>query len=452
MKAGVIRIQLLGALEARGPGEAWIAPRGTAVRALLAYLLAGPEERPTRERLSLLLWPDAEPDAVLGRLRQVLIKLEGQLSDLLPGRYLLRDRNSVGIDPAAPLETDWGELQRLLNQGAPRRAVGLVGGQALADTAPTSPELEEWMEAFRCRAQVAQLAILEDAASAALKAGAPAEARRHADHMLTLEPWHEQGHRLMMEALTALGAPGAAMAQFESCRAVLRKALDSEPEEATCAAAEAVRQAAQHPVTTLPAPYAQDPRSWLHPLPRKKLEHLFRVLDEDGDGFLEETDFLRKVERLREPFRVGRGSATLETARGYLQGWWQLMAPWAGGDHSAGGLSLSDWLRFWWSQQQIAGEVLEDLPGAYSSHDRLTTELLFRITDRSSQGHLTERDFALWLTSWTPHLDVDAPRAYRHLTAGNGLLDVNAVVRATYEFKFGTMPGTAGDALFGLLP
>ena len=53
--------------------------------------------------------------------------------------------------------------------------------------------------------------------------------------MLELEPLHEEAHRALMWFLATGGQRGAALAQFDTCRYLLREELGQEPSAATAA-------------------------------------------------------------------------------------------------------------------------------------------------------------------------------------------------------------------------
>jgi predicted ATPase len=55
------------------------------------------------------------------------------------------------------------------------------------------------------------------------------QARRYAAWQLELDPWREEAHQQMMRALALSGQRSAALAQFETCRRVLKKELNAEP-------------------------------------------------------------------------------------------------------------------------------------------------------------------------------------------------------------------------------
>ncbi|MFO7705426.1 MAG: AAA family ATPase [Halopseudomonas sp.] len=69
------------------------------------------------------------------------------------------------------------------------------------------------------------------------------KAQRLARQQLVLEPWREEAHRQLMQALAALGERTAALAQYERCRAILAEELCVEPSPETKHLVERIREA-----------------------------------------------------------------------------------------------------------------------------------------------------------------------------------------------------------------
>jgi tetratricopeptide (TPR) repeat protein len=78
-------------------------------------------------------------------------------------------------------------------------------------------------------------------------------ARRFAQQQLGLEPWREEAHRQVMQALAALGERTAALAQYETCRAILADELGVAPAPETSALAQRIREVNRDQPTQYPA-------------------------------------------------------------------------------------------------------------------------------------------------------------------------------------------------------
>ena len=109
----------------------------------------------------------------------------------------------------------------------------------------------------RAASRADQLALLERAVQDARDREDAAVGVEVARRMLELEPLHEEAHRALMWFLATGGQRGAALAQFETCRYLLREELGEEPSPATAALRDQISQAGGF--TDLPAPRGGEP-------------------------------------------------------------------------------------------------------------------------------------------------------------------------------------------------
>ena len=70
--------------------------------------------------------------------------------------------------------------------------------------------------------------------------------------MLAFDPWREEAHRLLMLALARSGQHNAALAQYETCRRILKTDLGVDPTPETKVWAERIRIARTLPRHNLP--------------------------------------------------------------------------------------------------------------------------------------------------------------------------------------------------------
>jgi predicted ATPase len=101
-------------------------------------------------------------------------------------------------------------------------------------------DFEEWLLVERERYHRLALSVLQRLAGEALQQGRFAEGLASARRLLRLEPWHEDGHQLLMRLLAADGQRHAALAQYETCRAAFAEAFGVAPSPATTALYEAI--------------------------------------------------------------------------------------------------------------------------------------------------------------------------------------------------------------------
>ncbi|MEZ4865994.1 MAG: BTAD domain-containing putative transcriptional regulator [Caldilineaceae bacterium] len=114
----------------------------------------------------------------------------------------------------------------------------LLAGELWTDSRP----FEEWLLLKREQIQRQALDALHALAVHHEAVGAYDQAQHYAQRQLALEPWREAAHRQLMRVLALDGQRSAALAHYESCRLILREELDVEPDTATIALVEQIRQ------------------------------------------------------------------------------------------------------------------------------------------------------------------------------------------------------------------
>lgn len=213
--------------------------------ALLAYLaVSGASQR--RETLASFFWPDSDQKRAYAYLRNALWEINRTLGE----GWLLADRQSVGIDPAAAITLDLHDFHNLLAQGlsfersdnedcqacaaALEAAAQLYRGEFLAGFGlPDSPAFDDW-QFFQT--EEARQALMDGLARLVHMLvqnqnleGALAYARRWSQ----LDPTNEAAHRQLMRLYAWNGQRTAALRQYQECQAILQSELGIEPEAAT---------------------------------------------------------------------------------------------------------------------------------------------------------------------------------------------------------------------------
>ena len=234
-----LRLQVLGGLTltlTAGPLLTFISSKAPA---LLAYLAVTRRPQP-REALAGLLWGELADADAKNNLRQTLSSLRRSLEP-----YLLIDRDTVGLNPAAALWLDSEAFERSLAAAAGdpapatrtahlRAAAALYQGDFLAGcVVRDAPEFDDWLLAQRARYRELALHTLHTLTQLHLQRGDTAEAIDSATRLLTLEAWREEAHRQLMVALARSGQRSAALAQYETCRRLLAQELRVEPSAET---------------------------------------------------------------------------------------------------------------------------------------------------------------------------------------------------------------------------
>ncbi len=277
-------ISLLGDFAVALDGRPVTAFESDQVRALLAYLAAAPGRPYPRATLADLLWPNYPDAAARANLRHALSRLRHALADHDAAEpLLLADARVVGLNPAASIRVDLADFEALVAAcaahshpspescavcaGRLREAAALYGGPLLAQTPLSrSPVFEEWLLARRAELERHMQSVLDTLARAAEAAADFEQMRRYAERQLALDPWREEAHAQLMRALAALGQRGAALAQFERCRDILRDELGAGPSAELLALSEEIRAGGPRgegeaaPVARLRGPVRR--RSW----------------------------------------------------------------------------------------------------------------------------------------------------------------------------------------------
>ena len=225
------RIQLCGRFVARVEGER-IEERlpGPQGRVALAYLVLARHREVPRPELEDALWAERPRGDALSPLLSKLRKLVP-----LEGRSSLRLALEAWVDVEAAAEGlhraegaiargDWSAAW-----GPARVAQHIAAREFLAGT-----DLP-WAEVERRRLEEIHLRSLELVARACLGIGGGEldTAERAARALVAASPYHESGHRLLMEALAARGNRAESLVVFDALRRRLRDELGSPPSPET---------------------------------------------------------------------------------------------------------------------------------------------------------------------------------------------------------------------------
>ncbi len=231
---------LLGPFQATLDGQPVSGFQSNKVRALLAVLAAEAEQTHSRKSLAALLWPDY-PGA-LTYLRNALSNLRQVIGDAQADPpFLLITRETLQINLHSSLSVDLREFEALVVKQADlqaqvdslKAALDLFRGPFLDGLSCNSPTFEEWVLSWRERMAREQRETLSCLSLAYAQRGEHEQSIQSARRLLELEPWDEAAHRLVMQGLAKNSQRGAALAQYETCKRVLREALGVEPSAET---------------------------------------------------------------------------------------------------------------------------------------------------------------------------------------------------------------------------
>jgi predicted ATPase/DNA-binding SARP family transcriptional activator len=227
-----LHVRVLGGTKLAVGGRPLVELASAKATALLVYLAVTGRAHP-RAALAGLLWSDLPESTARANLRLVLTKLRRALPD-----HVEAGRQTVTLAADQPVWVDALEVDRLAAAGGDDRellaAVRLCRGEFLEGfEVQGAPLFDEWLLTRRAAFRAAMLALMDRAIQSARDRGDAATGTEVARLMLELEPLHEEAHRALMWFMTKGDQRGAALAQFETCRYVLREELGIEPSEAT---------------------------------------------------------------------------------------------------------------------------------------------------------------------------------------------------------------------------
>jgi WD40 repeat protein/DNA-binding SARP family transcriptional activator len=255
-------IRLLGTFQATLDGEVLTGFRSDKARALLAFLAVESARPHRRDWLATLLWGDYDDrsarrslSSALANLRQLLRPL-GELAALDADRsdvWLRATGEAIFVDVTA-----WRELLAFTDTHTHRslvhcqtciahltRAAELYIGSFLSGLGfDDSPDFDEWQRAQQETLHQQALRVMGTLATHHLALQAYSQAEHYARRQISLQPWHEEGHRQLMLALAGAGQRNAALTQYELCRTILASELSVEPEERTTALFNRIRSGA----------------------------------------------------------------------------------------------------------------------------------------------------------------------------------------------------------------
>ncbi|MCB8925448.1 MAG: tetratricopeptide repeat protein [Ardenticatenaceae bacterium] len=248
-----LHIRLLGGLHIAIPQKPALRFSARRAELLLAYLALNRREH-SRETLATLLWDDRPHKQAMANLRALLAQLPAAVRP-----YLQTSRHVVMFKPEADIWVDSRAFTELLDKAETpsqmTEALELYAGPFLDGVfVRESRGLEEWTailrEQLNYKAIEAQMQIVQQA----LHQRHYTLGIRHARSLLALDPLREQAHRLLMRLLARDGQINAALAQYDSCCAILAEELGVEPATETRRLKKRIEAARQQSHPSLPAP------------------------------------------------------------------------------------------------------------------------------------------------------------------------------------------------------
>ncbi|MDP9200065.1 MAG: AAA family ATPase, partial [Pseudomonadota bacterium] len=230
----LLQFQLLGSCEFRDRTGRPLPLTARKARALLAFLALQAGASQSREKLSALLWEDADAELARTSLRQALSAIRRALPE--PARaVLVADSMQVALD-VSKLDIDVLELRSLLAEST---LASLKAAQSRATSGllegfdARSDAFEEWLAAERRSLRRDISSAMQMLVRLCREAGDSAGEIDALSRLIALEPVNEPAHRELMDAFARAGRYTDALRQYQQCRAILRRELDLSPEPAT---------------------------------------------------------------------------------------------------------------------------------------------------------------------------------------------------------------------------
>jgi DNA-binding SARP family transcriptional activator len=251
----LLELNLIGVPEVVLDGQPVIFARRGSI-ALLAYLALSQRAYP-RETLATLLAGDSSEDQARKYLSNVLVDLRQHLGD-----YINATRQTVAFDRSLPACVDVDVFRAQVEAALAvdsatdlEAAIRLYRGEFLAGlTLGGAPDFDVWLFAQREEFRGQYMQALRAEVETSLRHGAWSTGITPARRLIAEEPWLEEAHRQLMLMLAHSGQRQAAIAQYHTCRRVLREELGVEPMPETTALFKRMRAAISPPPHNLPTP------------------------------------------------------------------------------------------------------------------------------------------------------------------------------------------------------
>ena len=224
--SAVLRLKLIGQMEAWTVNSDNVLPLGRKTRALLAILALSAPRPMVRARLAELLWSRRLEEQARASLRQEIHRLLETLqpvgADVLT---ITRDHLALKSDLA------WIDVEEVLRASVAEPAgLALLDGEVLDEFDGLDPAFDAWLtserERIRDRARTVAEALLRDRAD-------PETTIPAAQQLLIIDRAHEGAWRALMQAYAVLGERGMAVQAYDRCRAALSDLLDAKPSPET---------------------------------------------------------------------------------------------------------------------------------------------------------------------------------------------------------------------------
>ncbi|WP_420641625.1 BTAD domain-containing putative transcriptional regulator [Candidatus Leptofilum sp.] len=236
-----LNISVLGKLHIQQGGQPLPGLVARKSQALLCYL-AFTGQPHSRQALAGLLWSEMDEEKARRNLRVALSRMKDELAD-----HLVIQRRTLAFNKERPYWLDVTEFETTLKQkelsiDELKQATDLYRGPFLDDfNLRDAPLFEEWVRLQQEHYRQLALDGLYRLSAMQTEAQQFNAGIETLNRLLQLEPWMEEAHRQLMLLLAVSGQRTAALAQYETCAALLDKELGVEPASETVALYQKIR-------------------------------------------------------------------------------------------------------------------------------------------------------------------------------------------------------------------
>jgi DNA-binding SARP family transcriptional activator/TolB-like protein len=222
----VVRLRLIGQMEAWTVNSENVLPAGRKTRALLAAVALSSPRPALRGRLAELLWSRRPEEQARASLRQEIHRL---LDVLAPAKteILQVTRDHLSLKPGST----WIDVEEVMRASTNKPApLSLLDGELLEDLMGIDSNFDMWLTGERERLRDRARAVAEALLREQTEPGATIPA---AQRLLQIDRAHEGAWRALMRAHAEQGERGMAIQAYDRCRAVLADLLDASPSAET---------------------------------------------------------------------------------------------------------------------------------------------------------------------------------------------------------------------------
>ncbi len=218
----LLRLRLIGRMQALTLANESVLPLGRKTRGLLAILALSGRRPVLRLRLAELLWSRRSEEQARASLRQEIHRLLEALSPLGVD-VITVERHTLALKPALTSV----DAERILNANANQaEALPPIDGVLLEELNGTDPALDSWLQGERDRLREHAIGLFEQML---LRQREPAGTLAAARQLLLLDTLHERAWRATIRAQLEQGDTGLALQTAERCNAAFAARHGAEP-------------------------------------------------------------------------------------------------------------------------------------------------------------------------------------------------------------------------------